>query len=216
MEEYDHQRSSNAKLSALEQETKDKSNYLLAKAQMQLEEQEDEIKHMNELMLYAKCVAIRDVQVEEKKMIAKERKDEEARLDAMMELERVNALKVLEEREKKRIEELRKGAAKIRIQIEERREAALLEQERRDQETKQILKAIADMNDQFKVEKLNKVKAQRVMMLDVAKANQESTERKRQQKLAEEEEDKKVLQYILDKEQREIEKDKIMQQKKAE
>ncbi|KAJ3203700.1 Cilia- and flagella-associated protein 45 [Entophlyctis luteolus] len=219
MEEYDHKRSANAKLSALEQETKDKSNYLLAKAQMQLEEQEDEIKHMNELMLYAKCVAIRDAQVEEKKMIARERKEEDARLDAMMEIERVNELKKLEEREKRRIEgpvELRKGAAKIREQIEERREAALLEQERRDQETKQILKAIADMNEQDKAEKLQKIKMQRIMMLDVAKANQESTERRRQMKIAEEEEDKKVLQYILDKEQREIEKDRIMQQKKAE
>jgi hypothetical protein len=66
MEQYDHQRSQNAKLSELDQETKDKSNYLLAKAQMQLEEQEDEIKHMNELILYAKCVAIRDAQVDEK------------------------------------------------------------------------------------------------------------------------------------------------------
>ncbi|KAJ3229531.1 Cilia- and flagella-associated protein 45 [Chytriomyces hyalinus] len=216
MEEYDHQRSSNAKLSALEQETKDKSNYLLSKARVQLEEQEDEIKHMNELMLYAKCVAIRDVQVEEKKMIARERKDEEARLDAMMEVERVNELKKLEEREKKRIEEMRKGAAKIRHQIDERREAALLEQERRDQETKQILKAIADMNEQFKLEKLNKIKAQRAMMQEVAKANQESTERKRHQKIAEEDEDKKVLQYILDKEQRAVEKDRQEQKKKAE
>ncbi|KAJ3394019.1 Cilia- and flagella-associated protein 45 [Entophlyctis sp. JEL0112] len=205
----------NGGLSALEQETKDKSNYLLAKAQMQLEEQEDEIKHMNELMLYAKCVAIRDAQVEEKKMIARERKEEDARLDAMMEIERVNELKKLEEREKRRIEGP-VGAAKIREQIEERREAALLEQERRDQETKQILKAIADMNEQDKAEKLQKIKMQRIMMLDVAKANQESTERRRQMKIAEEEEDKKVLQYILDKEQREIEKDRIMQQKKAE
>ena len=66
MEEYDHKRSANSKLSELEQEAKEKSTYLLAKAQMQLEEQEDEIKHMNELMLYAKCVSIRDIQVNEK------------------------------------------------------------------------------------------------------------------------------------------------------
>ena len=65
-EEHDHKRSANEKLSELEQEAKDKSNYLLAKAQMQLEEQEDDIKHLNELMLYAKCVSIRDIQVEEK------------------------------------------------------------------------------------------------------------------------------------------------------
>ncbi|KAJ3100916.1 Cilia- and flagella-associated protein 45 [Phlyctochytrium planicorne] len=216
MEEFDHQRSQNAKLSALEKETKDKSNYLLAKAQMQLEEQEDEIKHMNELMLYAKCVAIRDGQVHEKKLILKEKKEEDSRLDAMMEMERVNELKKLEEREKLRIEELRKGAAKIREQIEERREAALLEQERRDQETKQILKALAEMNEQDKNEKLQKVTSQKKLMQEVVKANLESMDRKKQVKLAEEEEDKKVLQYLLEKEQRDIENDKAQQLKKAE
>nr|KAJ3423264.1 Cilia- and flagella-associated protein 45 [Polyrhizophydium stewartii] len=216
MEHFDQQRTANAKLNDLEREAKDRSNYLLAKAQMQLEEQEDEIKHMNELMLYAKCVSIRDTQVEEKKWIQTERKDEESRLDAMMELERVNELKKLEERERRRVEELRKGAAKIRQQIEERREAALLEQERRDQETKQILKAISDMAEQEKREKLNKIKSQRLLMQEVAKANQESMEHKRQEQLREEEEDRKVLQYILEKEKRDIENDRILAQKKAE
>ncbi|KAJ3103073.1 Cilia- and flagella-associated protein 45 [Phlyctochytrium bullatum] len=216
MEEFDHTRSQNAKLSELEKEAKDKSNYLLAKAHLQLEEQEDEIKHMNELMLYAKCVAIRDEQVEEKKLILKEKKEEDSRLDAMMEVERVNELKKLEERERRRVEELRRGAAKIREQIEERREAALLEQERKDQETKQILKTLAEMTEQDKAEKLQKVKAQRILMQEVAKANIESMDRRRQQKVAEEEEDRKVLQYLLDKEKREIENDRILQIKKAE
>ncbi|KAJ1554893.1 Cilia- and flagella-associated protein 45 [Nowakowskiella sp. JEL0078] len=216
MEEFDHKRTSNSKLNELEQEAKDKSNYLLAKAQLQLEEQEDEIKHLNELMLYAKCVSIRDMQVEEKKMIIKERKEEEARLDANMEMDRVNELKKLEEREKCRIEKLRKGAAKIREQIEERHEAGLLEQERRDQETKAIMKTIKAMQEQDKNEKLSKIKSQRLMMLEVAKANNESMERKKQAKLAEEEEDRKVLQYLLDKEQREIENDKLLAAKKAE
>jgi hypothetical protein len=66
MEQYDQKRAANQKLSDLEQEAKEKSNYLLAKAQQQLEEQEDDIKHLNELMLYAKCVSIRDIQVNEK------------------------------------------------------------------------------------------------------------------------------------------------------
>ncbi|KAK5671086.1 hypothetical protein BDV3_004767 [Batrachochytrium dendrobatidis] len=216
MEHYDHQRTSNAKLSDLDREAKDRSNYLLAKAQMQIEEQEDDIKHMNELMLYAKCVSIRDTQVEEKKWIQNERKIEDARLDAMMELERTTELKKLEERETRRVEELRKGAAKIREQIEERREAALLEQERRDQETKLILKAIAETAEQEKQEKLSKIKNQRILMMDVVKTNQESMEYKRKEKLQEEEEDRKVLQYIVEKEARDTENDRIQAQKKAE
>ncbi|KAJ3195344.1 Cilia- and flagella-associated protein 45 [Irineochytrium annulatum] len=216
MEEFDHQRSQNAKLSAIEQEAKDKSNYLLAKAHMQLEEQEDAIKHMNELMLYAKCVAIRDAQVDEKKLIARERKEEEARLDAMMESDRVRELKKLEDRDRRRMEEQRRGAAKIREQIDERKEAALLEQEKRDQETKQILATIQKMAEEDKVEKEKKFRIQKGLMQEVAQANLNSMDRRKQIKKEEEEEDKKVLDYLLEKERRELENDKIQMAKKAE
>ncbi|KAJ3361138.1 hypothetical protein HDU91_004070 [Kappamyces sp. JEL0680] len=236
MAKYDSQRAKNAKLSDLDKETLEKSNYLLTKAQMQLEEQEDDIKHLNELMLYAKCVSIRDKQVEQKvfgraadgarydrmaplmvqKLIQRQRKEEDLRLDAMMEYERVNELKKLEEREKLRVEELRKGAAKIRLQIDERRELALLEQERRDQETKAILKQIADTIEQEKREKAVKVQAQRTLMQGVAQANNESMVLKKREKLLEEEEDRKVLQYLLDKEKREEANDKLLAEKKIE
>ncbi|KND02810.1 uncharacterized protein SPPG_01891 [Spizellomyces punctatus DAOM BR117] len=216
MEAYDHTRTQNAHLTTLEAEAKAKSNYLLSKAQLQLEEQEDEIKHMNELMLYAKCVAIRDRQVDEKKMIEKERKQEERRLDAIMEAERVQELKKLEERERKRAEEMRKGAATIRAQIAERREAALLDDEKRDQETKGILAQIAQQNAQEVQEKAAKINLQKQLRLQVVKANQESAERKKLAKEKEEEEDRKVLEYILEKEKREIENDRIQKEKKAE
>lgn len=215
MEMYDHKRTANAKLSELEQEAKDKANYLLAKAQLQLEEQEDEIKHLNELMLYAKCVSIRDLQVAEKAFIEKEKKEEDARLDAMAELERVNELKKIEEKEKIRMEELKNGAAKIRQQIMERQELFLLEQDKKDQETKVMLKALQDMAEAEVKEKMDKIKAQKSLMEDVVAANQKLVERKKLQKQAEEEEDKKVLQYILDKEKREEENDQIAKQKKA-
>jgi hypothetical protein len=66
MEKHDLERQKNKKMSELDRETLEKTNHLLAKAQMQLEEQEDEIKHLNELILYAKCVTIRDNQVDQK------------------------------------------------------------------------------------------------------------------------------------------------------
>ncbi|KAJ3276655.1 Cilia- and flagella-associated protein 45 [Terramyces sp. JEL0728] len=212
MEKHDVLRAKNAKLSELDRETLEKANHLLSKAQMQIEEQEDDIKHLNELMLYAKCVSIRDNQ----KYIQQQKKEEDLRLDAIMERERVNELAKLEEKERKRMEKLRKGAAKIRQQIEERREAALLDQERKDQETKQILKTIAENAEQEKREKEAKVKAQRTLMQGVTAANQESIELKKKEKLLEEEEDRKVLQYILEKEKRDLENDRIQGQKKAE
>ncbi len=65
-EEMEKSRNQHHKLSDVEQEAREKNKYLLAKAQLQLEEEEDDIKHLNELMLNAKSVAIRDMQVEEK------------------------------------------------------------------------------------------------------------------------------------------------------
>ena len=56
-----------------------------------------------QLILNAKCHAIRDAQLLEKKSIKKEMEDEEKRLDTMMEIDRINAIKAQEE-----IEELRK------------------------------------------------------------------------------------------------------------
>lgn len=57
------------------------------------------------MILNAKCHAIRDAQILEKKVINSEMQDEEKRLDQMMEIDRVNAIKMQEEIERKRREE---------------------------------------------------------------------------------------------------------------
>ncbi|KAL7748342.1 hypothetical protein RI367_006303 [Sorochytrium milnesiophthora] len=216
MEELERQRTQNLVLSDIERDAKEKSNYLLARAQIQLDEEEDDIKHMNELMLYAKCVAIRDAQLQEKKMITKERKAECARMDAMMESERQVGLKRMEERERQRQQNMRKGAEVIRKQIAERRDAAILEGERRDQETKAILKAIADRAEEERTAKSTRVRMQRELMKETMKANNEAIERKRQEKQASRDEDKRLLDYLMDKERKQVEKDKEVQAYKAE
>ena len=71
-----------------------------------------------QLILNAKCHAIRDAQVLEKEEIGKEMTAEEKRLDQMMEYDRVNAIKVEEGIDKKRAEERRLGALKVMEQID--------------------------------------------------------------------------------------------------
>jgi hypothetical protein len=68
-------------------------------AQKEIDEQKDQVKAMNQLMLYAKCVTIRDKQKEEKEMMKAEIEQEEKRLAVMMEVERLKQIKLLEERE---------------------------------------------------------------------------------------------------------------------
>lgn len=74
----------------------------MAQAEHQLDEQIDEVKKMNEMMVYSKCVTIRDKQLEEQKALEAEYREEERRLDIMMEIERLKQLKHQEEREKAR------------------------------------------------------------------------------------------------------------------
>ena len=49
MQALDRKRQKNEKLTDLEEEAKEQGEYLLAKAREQQEEQEDEIKHLNEV-----------------------------------------------------------------------------------------------------------------------------------------------------------------------
>ena len=53
----------------------------------------DDVKHMNQMMIYSKCVTIRDRQLEEQKQLEDEYRNEEKRLDIMMEIERLKSLK---------------------------------------------------------------------------------------------------------------------------
>ena len=117
------------------QEAKERSQYLLEKAQEQIEEEEDEIKKLNELILNAKCHAIRDAQLIEKVEIKKEQLEEEKRLDEMMENDRLKALQEYDLRENRKKEERLKGAKILKNQIEDNKMSRLLDQNKKDLET---------------------------------------------------------------------------------
>lgn len=98
-----------------------------------------------QLILNAKCHAIRDAQLIEKVEIKKEQLDEEKRLDEMMEVERRKALEEYEEREKASHLERLKGAQVLQQQITDREQWRLLDEEKKDQETK-VIKDIIPYN----------------------------------------------------------------------
>lgn len=77
---------------------------MLSKAQKKLDEDLDDVKHMNQMVLYSKVVTIRDKQIEENKKLETEWVDEQKKLDLMMEIERLKVLKIEEERETKKAE----------------------------------------------------------------------------------------------------------------
>lgn len=203
MQAMELKRKENAKPSDLEEEQKKQSGTLLEKAQEQMEEQEDEIKKLNELMLNAKCHAIRDAQLIEKVEIKKEQLEEEKRLDEMMEVERRKALVEYEEREKAAHFERLKGAQVLQQQITDREQLRLLDDEKKDQETKAMLQYLDKLQKEDMENLIKKHELQRSLMKDVAKANEEMKILKERKADQEKLEDIKVMDYLREKAQRE-------------
>jgi len=195
MKMADLNRLKNEKLSDIEKEEQEKAEYLQKKANQQRQEQEDEIKYLNEMILNAKCHAIRDAQILEKVQISKEMTDEEKRLDSMMEADRQRALQVQEEIEKKRRDERLLGAMKIMEQINENEQERLLELERKDQENKSKQKYLDKLCEE-EAERLNKKRdEQQRLREELNKCNADIIQRKELTKEQEKLLDQKVLEY---------------------
>jgi len=99
-----------------------------------MDEDLDDVKAMNQLVMYSKVVTIRDKQLEENKRLEEEYLVEQKKLDMMMEIERLKVLKEEEEREAKKVVQRLKGKQVIVDQIQERTLQRMKEQEIRDQE----------------------------------------------------------------------------------
>merc|ERR1719236_373216 len=145
-------------------ENRGSSNSVLEKAKNKLDEEMDDVKHMNQMMLYSKVVTIRDAQIQEKRSVQAEKEEEERQLDMMMEIERLKALQMYEEREKSRLEDQRRGAVVIIEQIKDRQAQRMREEESRDQERAFILKQIESLKaEEVEQQRQKKMAAARLM-----------------------------------------------------
>jgi len=196
---FDNQRKKNEKLEDFDLQAKEEAEYLLKRANTLRQEQEDEIKHLNELILNAKVHAIRDAQVMEKHQIKKETVDEEKRLDNMMELDRKNAIKMQEEIERKRVEEQREGAKVILRQIEDNRQEKLMKDELREQENAVLLQYLDQLQKEDYDELKKKKAQQKVLAGELLEANKEIEKIKDLRKQQEIMADIKVLEYQKEK-----------------
>ncbi|CAK9055587.1 Cilia- and flagella-associated protein 45 (Flagellum-associated protein 45) [Durusdinium trenchii] len=200
---------------------------VLERAKQMLDEDMDDVKHMNQMMLYSKIVTIRDAQIQEKRMVQSEREEEERHLDAMMEIERLKALKMYEVREQERLQSQRSGAKVIIEQIKadaDRQAQRMKEEEHRDQERSFVLKQIQSLKAE-EVEQQpgasgrrrgrnaqriavfgqqKKLAAERLMQ-EVNEANSAAMKIKEEKMLAEKLEEQKIIEYQEAKEQRERE-----------
>lgn len=78
--QMDKERQNKMAPSEFQVEATQKKQGLLANAQNALDEEKDDVKTMNQMVLYSKCVTIRDRQLEEQKRLEQEYLDENKRL----------------------------------------------------------------------------------------------------------------------------------------
>ena len=92
----------------------------MSKAMEQMDEELDDVKHMNHLMLQSKVITIRDMQLKENQKLEDEWLAEQKRLDIMMEIERLKGIREENEKEQRKAIAMRKGAEALIDQIKER------------------------------------------------------------------------------------------------
>jgi len=176
-------------------EARGQTSSVHARAQQMLDEDMDDVKHMNQMMLYSKVVTIRDAQVQEKRMVQGEKEEEERQLDSMMEIERLKALQMYEQREKERLESQRSGAKVIIEQIKDRQAQRMREEEQRDQERAFILKQIEALKAEEVEQQRQKHLAAERLMKEVNETNSAAMKIKEDKMLAEKIEEQKIIEY---------------------
>jgi hypothetical protein len=191
----DQERASKLPPTEYQRQTQKKKEGLLQNAQDALDEEKDDVKHMNQMVLYSKCVTIRDRQLEEQKRLEAEYRDEERRLDLMMEIERLKNLKHQEELERKRKDALRQGSLVIIDQIKERELERIREQEMREREKQLILEQINQLKREEKKEIEDKRRTAMKMMEEVETANTEAIMQKERKKQEEKDLESKIVEY---------------------
>lgn len=207
-------------LSDYEVNARMQQNKVLAAARKMMDEEMDDVKHMNQMMAYAQCVTIRDAQIKEKAHMQQQLAEANRRQDLAMEVERVRQLKMTEERDHQRAEEQRIGAQVIIQQIQEREASRLQEQEKQEQEAAAMVQKQKKLEAQEEAARLEKVAAGKALMAEVRKENDRQAQAKLAQRQREIEEEKKIAEYIREKEAREAraeaEKEQLRAQKEHE
>jgi len=192
-------------LNDLEKEAAEKKGDLLNQAREKLNEQLDEVKHMNQMVAYARCVTVRDKQLDEKKLIRGCKVEEQKRLDMMYEVGRLTEVKRVDDQDFRRKKLQKNGHGIIVDQMKERQLKRLKEKEGLAKEAQQMLKHIKELEIDDKQQVLNRKHQQKVLLDDILEANQKAVEKKHDNHAKEREDDDKIMDYLVEKATKEAE-----------
>lgn len=182
-----------------------KNDQLKMKAKKAADRNFDEVKEMEQMVNYAKAAAIRDKQLEEKKFIHKLNVEREKRLDLMLEVERLKAIQEAEEKEKHWKEQMIEGRHVIVDQMKEREMKRLKIKEEQGKEAAAMVRHMKQLEEEEKRKAIEKKHHQRIILDEIMDANHAAIDKKRIVIQAEIEEDERMMQYALEKAQKEAE-----------
>merc|ERR1711959_399170 len=206
--------------SDLELEAIEKEKHQLSRADFLVDEQRDDVKKMNQYVKYAKCAAIRDAQLEEKKALQRQQEEEEMYLDHQMEEERQRAVELYEQREQQRHVDRVHGKEVICEQIAARERERLVQQGVLEQERDAMLRQLERLKEEDLLKSEMKKEAAKKLMEEVSESNAQMSKLKELKRQKEKDEDARIAQYLKDKAKREQdhqdELDRIAAEKEAE
>ena len=178
---------------------------LQSKAAANADAQLDDVKHMNQMVLYSKVVTIRDKQLEENQRLESEYVEEQKKLDLMMEIERLKLLKKEEEFEVRKAAQRKHGAQVIVDQIQDRTHQRMKEQELRDKERLEVLAHIERMRKEDEATAVAKRDRINRMMKEAAEANAAALGEKDRRVQEAKDEEQKIIAYQRAKDAKEYE-----------
>ena len=165
------------------------------KAKKYFEENIDEVKKMNKLVLYAKIASIRDKQIEQQKTIKLKTKKFEEKMDLIYELERLKNIKKEKINEEKRKNLIKEGGRIIKEQIKYNLLKKLKEKEEINKENMENLKMQQKLNEEEEKKIYDAKKIKQKLILYIIESNKQFIENKKIEKSKEIEEEKKLIEY---------------------
>ena len=116
--------------------------------QNKVSKDDDAVKAMEKMALYAKMATIRDRQLDERKVMEKVYKDKESRLELMIELERLKEIQFLQEKEEELKRQRAQGAKIVIEQIKESDHERMKKREQQERERIQMLRAMEKLKEE--------------------------------------------------------------------
>ncbi|KAG5899148.1 hypothetical protein JTB14_027341 [Gonioctena quinquepunctata] len=190
------------KLETVDSESAKNNLNLLRRAKELIIEQDDRVKAANGMILAAKCRAIRNAQITEKRLIEKQLQDEEKRLDMMMEQQRQKLIRIEEEKREMNDKKKQRYITEVTQQIKENEIGQLLEAERIEEESRMLNKALIALQKEEEEKMKEKKEIQLKMREEFKKANNDADHYKKMRQEEQRIADMRIQEFLRKKTER--------------